>query len=103
MAVPRLPAATAMPAPTMARINAYSAAAAPDSSRTKDLRKLNICYSFVAVLKSRPLRKGRKWKCLDLALSGVDRRRDGGAQVAGGNGNAGPHDGQDQRIFGRGS
>ena len=48
IALPRLPAATAMPAPTMARINAYSAAAAPDSSRTKDFRKLNIRYPIVA-------------------------------------------------------
>src|SRR4029079_19271398 len=38
---------------------------------------------------------------LDLALGAVDRRRNGGAQLTGGNGNAGAHDGQDQRILGR--
>ena len=47
-AVPRAPAATAMPAPTMAKISAYSAAEAPDSSRMKDFRKLNMRYPIVA-------------------------------------------------------
>lgn len=34
MLTPKAIAATAMPVPTMARISAYSAAAAPDSSRS---------------------------------------------------------------------
>ena len=40
---------------------------------------------------------------LNIALGGVDRRRNGGAQILGGNGNAGADEGQDQRIFGSGS
>jgi len=40
---------------------------------------------------------------LNIALGGVDRRRNGGAQLLGSNGNAGADDGQDQRIFGSGS
>src|ERR1044071_4927198 len=45
IALPRLLAASAMPAPTMARIRAYSAAAAPDSSRMKDL-SMFMCLTF---------------------------------------------------------
>src|SRR5204862_6900339 len=99
MAVPRLLAATAMPAPTMARINAYSAAAAPDSSRMKDLRKLVITEPLlVAEIGFMPLPAPSKrpaagnWTGLNLALGGIDRRGDGAAQVAGGYGHAGPPD-----------
>ena len=45
IALPRKKAAVAMPVPTMARINAYSAADAPLSSDTNVFTNFNMIYS----------------------------------------------------------
>ena len=46
IAVPSAMEATAMPAPTSARIRAYSAAEAPESSRRKDFTKVIVITPF---------------------------------------------------------